>query len=172
MKPRLLRMKGSFVKTQLQEEQQSRSTYNPLLVNERFSRSFDRWREQRSALLLVLLTRRLRMRNLGILMHLPLRVLRHHRPLGLGAFRSRRLVSSPIDDEGYIFSIFATNASFNWFESLCFSLGNLGIGCWLGVFLYIGIYICVLFVSIFLCLVHFAYLLASHQDMLFLMLLY
>ena len=51
-------------------------------------------------------------------------------------------------------------------------LGIYGIGCWLGVFLYIGIYICVLFVSIFLCLVHFAYLLASHHDMLFLMLLY
>ena len=152
MKQRLLHTKGFFVNTQLQEEQQSRSTCNPLLVNERFSRSFDRWREQKRALLLVLLTRRSRMRDLGILMHLPLRVLRHHRPIGLGALLSRRLVSSPIDDEGYnIFSIFATKASFNWFESLCFSLGNLGIGCWLGVFLYIGIYIfaCYLFRYLF-----------------------
>ena len=58
-------------------------------------------------------------------------------------------------------------ASFKWFESLCSPLGIFGIRCCSVVFLCIGIYICVLSVSISICLVHFAYFYASCYDMLF-----
>ena len=96
-KQRSLRMNSFFVKTQLQEGQQNRSICDPLLVNERYSWSYDKWREQRRAPLLVLLRRLPRMRALGLLLQLPLRVLLHHRPHGLGALLSRR-ASSRLDE--------------------------------------------------------------------------
>ena len=141
-KQRSLRMNSFFVKTQLQEGQQNRSVCDPLLVNERSSRSYDKWRDRRRAPLLVLLSRLPRMRALGLLLQLPLRVLLHHRPHGLGAPLSRRFVM-----RGTSVLRLPITASFKWFESLCFSLGNLRcqVGCCSGVFLCIGIYIFICF---------------------------
>ena len=94
---------------------------------------------------------------LGHMLQLPLRVLLHHRLLGLDALLSRRRVLSLTDDEGYISPTF---------------IASFGIRCRLDVLLCIGIYICVLSVSISICLVHFAYFHASCYDDLLLLLLY
>ena len=99
MKQRSLRMKIFFVNTQLPEGQESRSVCDPLLF-------------QRRAPVLVLLTRLPRMRALGLLLQLPLWVLLHHRPHGLGALLSRRFVSSLADDEGYISCALITESFF------------------------------------------------------------
>jgi len=88
MKQRSSHMNSFFATMQLQEVQQRWNICDPLLVNERYSRSYDKWREHQRAPLrnvLVLRRRLRRMCALGLLLQLPLRVLLHHRPRGLGA---------------------------------------------------------------------------------------
>ena len=48
-KQRSSRMNNFFVETKLQEVQQNKSNCDPLLVNERYFRSYDKWRDQRRA---------------------------------------------------------------------------------------------------------------------------
>ena len=105
MKQRSSRMNSFFATMWFPAKAQQRwSTCDPLLVNERSSRLYDKWRAQQRAPLLALQRRLRRMRALGLLLRLLLRFLFHHRPRGLGVSLSRRRVSSLHDDEGYISS--------------------------------------------------------------------
>ena len=112
MKQRSSHMNSFIATMQLQEVQQRGSICDPLLVNKRCSRSYDKLREQQRAPLLVLRRRLRRMRALGLLLQLPLRVLLHRRLRGLGAPLSRRRVSNLTDDEGYISSTFIARSFF------------------------------------------------------------